>query len=64
MKEKWELETFWNFGLAIKIPSWKHYPISIYLREHIVFLKWTCSTENTEPLHIVMFDNEEKVMQV
>lgn len=62
MKEKWKLETFFNFGLAIKVPSWKYYPISIYLREHIIFLGMC--VDDVEPLHIVMYDNKEKVMQV
>lgn len=62
MKEKWELETFWNFGLAIKIPSWKYYPISIYLREYIISLRMR-SLED-EPIHVVMYDDGWIVMQV
>jgi len=63
MKEKWELETFFNFGLAIKLPSWKHYPIHIYITEYIIFLRMR-SLEDIEPLHIVMYDDKWKVMQI
>lgn len=61
-KPEWFFESFFNFGICIKLPSWKHYPISIYLREYIIFLRmWV---EDVEPLHVVMYDDTAKVMQV
>ena len=63
MKEEWELETFWNFGLVIKIPNWKHYPLHLYLTNHILLLRMR-STEDVGVSHVVMYDSEPKGMQV
>jgi len=63
LKPKWFLETFFNFGLLIKVPSWKYFPIDIYTARHIIFLRMR-STEDVGVSHMVMFNNREVGMQV
>lgn len=60
MKLEWELQTYWNFGLAIKIPSWKYYPTHLYLTRHIVMSRMR---PDMKLGHIIMYNNEPKAMQ-
>jgi len=41
MKQNWEIETYWSFStpLTIKLPSWKYYPLDLYLAEYIVIIR-------------------------
>ena len=41
MKPEWELEVFWSFStpLTVKLPSWKNYPVDLFLQEFILLLR-------------------------
>lgn len=40
-KPKWMIKTYWSLSspLTILVPSWKHYPLDLYISEYIITLR-------------------------
>jgi len=65
MKQNWEIETYWSFStpLTVKLPSWKHYPLDLYLAEYIVTLRMRDYMINEDyKIHSAMIDNGSVIM--
>lgn len=63
MKEKYELETYWDIGtsLVFIIPNWKQYNRDDFINEQIIALRMRSEWIKENPMFIVMRDNLEKV---
>ena len=60
-KPEWFLKLYWNFGFIVTPPSWKHYPVSLYLSRYIIMLRMRPDMKHG---HVVMFNNQSVGMQV
>jgi len=66
MKQNWEIETYWSFAttLAMRVPSWKHVPLDLYLAEYIVTLRMRDYMINEDyKIHSAMIDNGSVIME-
>lgn len=63
MKEKYELQVYWDAGtsLVFIVPSWKHYGRDDFITEQIICMGMRPEWMKENPIFIVMRDNLEKV---
>jgi hypothetical protein len=67
MKQNWEIETYWSFStpLTMRVPSWKHVPLDLYLAEYIVTLRIRdyMIKDKDYRIHSTMIDNGSVIME-